>query len=131
MLLKRMFDKCQVILHSIKKLYTQLTTVPFKLFPSTYDECILNVSNEFLQRSLGRKLKDFLKINEWYLKLRRLFLAETFSVISSDLPFKEGHPQFTTVPFKSLTDHRGRRTQCIYLKCCLKNAKLECLFCQF
>ena len=28
----------------------------------------------------------------------------TVSIISSDLPFKEGYPRFTTVPFKSLTE---------------------------
>ena len=28
----------------------------------------------------------------------------TVNVISSDIPFKEGHYQFTTVPFKPLTD---------------------------
>ena len=29
-----------------------------------------------------------------------ILLKGTVSVISSDLPFKEEHPRFTTVPFK-------------------------------
>ena len=39
----------------------------------------------------------------------------TVSVISINVPFKEGRSRFTTVPFKPVTDHREQRTQCIYL----------------
>ena len=54
-------------------------------------------------------------------------LKVTVYVISSDLPFKEEHPRFTTIPFKPLTDHRGQRSQCIYLlNTVQKDVKLEC-----
>ena len=38
----------------------------------------------------------------------------TVSVISSDLPFKEGHIRFTAIPLKPFTDHQGKRSQCIF-----------------
>ena len=40
------------------------------------------------------------------------------------LPYKEGPPQFTTVPIKPLTDHRGQRSRYISLKCSVKSRKI-------
>ena len=50
------------------------------------------------------------------------------SVILSDLPFKKGHPRFTTIyRFKPLIGHRGQLELCAYisLKCCVKSCKIR------
>ena len=69
---------------------------------------------------------DFLlsgKITMWNRNLACCLLSH-YSVVSSDLPYKEGSPQFTTVPFKPLTDHRGQRSRYISLKCSVKSRKI-------
>ena len=44
----------------------------------------------------------------------------TVCAISGDIPFKDRHHGFTTVPFKPLIDHRGQRS----LKFCAKSRKM-------
>ena len=56
-----------------------------------------------------------------YFSERHYLLKGTVSVILSDIPFKEGHHQFTTVPFKPLAEHQGKRTPCVCLLTVCKN----------